>query len=89
MAEETAALRVTGNRTMQLLKQLRCLFHGHTLGEIEPDVFWFSATCNCCGKTVTADTALELLMMRQGTIHEDTLLPSSPTRQVQKIAPAV
>jgi hypothetical protein len=74
---------------MQLLKQLRCLCQGHSLGVIEPDVFWFSATCQCCGKTVTADTALELLMMRREASHGENLLPSSSARQIREIVPAV
>lgn len=74
---------------MQLLKQLRCLCQGHSLGVIEPDVFWFSATCQCCGKTVTADTALELLMMRREASHAESLLQSSSTPQVHEIIPAV
>lgn len=74
---------------MQLLNQLRCLFRGHTLGEIEPDVFWFSATCKCCGKTVTADTAVELLMMRGEVSHSESLLSISTTQKVREIAPVV
>lgn len=74
---------------MQLLKQLRCLCQGHSLGVIEPDVFWFSATCQCCGKTITADTAIELLMMRREASHGETLLLSSSARQVHENVPAV
>ena len=74
---------------MQLLNQLKCLFRGHALGEIEPDIFWFSATCECCGKTVTADTALELLMMRREVSHSESLLSPSTTQKVREIAPAV
>jgi hypothetical protein len=74
---------------MQLLNQLRCLFRGHALGDIEPDVFWFSATCECCGKTVTADTALELLMMRREVRHSESLLSSSENQKVREVVPAV
>jgi hypothetical protein len=74
---------------MQLLNQLRCLFRGHAPGDIEPDVFWFSATCKCCGKTVTTDTALELLMMRREVIHSESLLSSETYQPVREIAPAV
>ena len=74
---------------MQLLNQLRCLFRGHALGDIEPDVFWFSATCQCCGKTVTADSALELLMMRRELSHYEAVLSPSTSQIVREIAPAV
>lgn len=74
---------------MQLLNQLRCLFRGHALGNIEPDVFWFSATCQCCGKTVTADTALELLMKRGEPGQSESLLSSSTHQKIREVVTAV
>lgn len=74
---------------MQLLNQLKCLFRGHALGELEPDVFWFSATCHCCGKTVTADTALELLMMRREDSRSESPLSAPQLQAVREIASAV
>lgn len=74
---------------MHLLNQLRCLLRGHALGDIEPDVFWFSATCQCCGKTVTTDTALELLMMRREVIRGESSIAPSSYQPMREIASAV
>jgi hypothetical protein len=38
---------------------------------------------------VTADTALELLMMRGEVSHSESLLSISTTQKVREIAPAV
>ena len=76
---------------MSLLQQLTCLFRGHSLGTIEPDMFWFSATCSCCGKTMTADSALELLMMAPQAVQvvqgrdDQTRESNAQSRPIQQV----
>ena len=52
---------------MRLINRLKCHLRGHSLGPIEPDSFWFSTTCQCCGKTLTGDAVLELAMLMPAT----------------------
>jgi hypothetical protein len=57
---------------MSLIKEIVCLYRGHIYDAVESETCWFSATCQCCGRTVMADSLLELI----------PVLPSQVSRQI-------